>query len=945
MTDTLNVKGWKMKKGKTAAYYTLLFAVISLLSFSFFLIFNKSLLYEADGVLQHYTNLVKLRQIISDMIHGNGFSFWSDEVAMGGDTVGNLSMLTLCDPFAYIAAAFPVKYMDIGYGVAVVLRLYCAGLAMLGFIRYRGFSDGKCILAGISYAFCYWGMGVIRHGFFLLPMILFPLVIWGIEKVLQKESPWLLIFSVGFSFLSSVYFSYMTGIMAAVYVLVRYFAGEENKSAGKFFGMIFRLIGYIVVSCCLAAPVLVVAVYALLSCSTSSGIELDILPTLKQLLLYVPSLTTKTEVISYFSFTGVNALFTLLIPFALFGLKDKEKRIPCIMFLFSIVMVVFPLWGSFMNAFSYASGRWCYALAFFFVWMGTEQLEQFRKMSGKKRKICAGWTGILVVATLVSGMVFGVLSSEDMAFSFFEIGFMFFLLQRNNLSVQKLLIVLVLNIGIGYCIQFSPFGDDSMNAISEFAGIGETYERYEDSVLRGTTAIKEDDYYRVDYAEHLATSDDKYLLSCMPANESVFWDARTICGYYSTIDSSVFDYNKQVLNSQNYCRRTSVFSNDNRSRLNFLQGVKYYLQEEENRNELIDTENYAGYGFSGNKTKKGVKIQKSKFNAGLGYVMPKVVSSEEYASQSPLKSEQTMMQAAVLDGDDIRKYNVENLLANPSELSYEDSEAACEISDKTTVDWKGKNAFDVSENKNMIFLSVPKLEKVELYVEFKNLKRVPYTAEEKAELFRENNQEEPSAYENKLDKLNSLTRGEPTDEFSFYACLGNVKKLVTYISNMPQGIAPQSDFMAHIGYFDKVSDVVNLTFLGQGHYTFDSLKIYAVKQDNFEEQASQLSNNRFTAVQTEDDCIRGTVNSAYDGWLYLNLVYNKGWKAYVDGVETELVRTDTCFSGLPVSSGQHEIVLEYYPYGLNYGLLAFAAGVVACIAIALFRKLRLRHRN
>ena len=110
---------------KVILSYSILFVIISLISFSFFLIFNKSLIYGGDGVLQHYTNLVKLRHMVGELIRGNGFSFWSDEVAMGGDTIGNVGMLTICDPFAYIAAAFPVRYMDIGYGLSVVLRLYC----------------------------------------------------------------------------------------------------------------------------------------------------------------------------------------------------------------------------------------------------------------------------------------------------------------------------------------------------------------------------------------------------------------------------------------------------------------------------------------------------------------------------------------------------------------------------------------------------------------------------------------------------------------------------------------------------------------------------------------------------------------------------------------------------------------------------------------------------
>ena len=95
----------------------------------------------------------------------------------------------------------------------------------------------------------------------------------------------------------------------------------------------------------------------------------------------------------------------------------------------------------------------------------------------------------------------------------------------------------------------------------------------------------------------------------------------------------------------------------------------------------------------------------------------------------------------------------------------------------------------------------------------------------------------------------------------------------------------------------------------------------------------------------KDDCIEGRTNSSYDGLLYLNIVYNKGWKAYVDGIETELVRTDVCFSGLPISSGQHKIVLKYYPYGLNYGLLAFLAGVFMCIGIVVFRKIVVKNKK
>lgn len=924
--------------------YTVLFAVIALLSFCFFLIFNKSLIHQnSDGVIQHYSSLVKLRHLLRDFIQGNGISWWSQDVALGGDTIGNLGMLTLCDPFSYIAALFPVKYIDIGFSVAIILRLYFAGLALVGFIRYRGFGNGMCLLGGISYAFCAWAIGSMRHPFFLLPMILFPLVIWGIEKVFQKESPFLLIFSVALSLFSSIYFSYMTGIFALIYVFVRYFTSETNKELKSFFCIFFKLFGCIIIACLLAAPFLALTVFALLKCNTTSAWGIDVFLTLKQFLLYVPSFVTKTEVFGNFSYTAVNALFVLLIPFAVMGVKNREKRVPCIMFLFSVVMVAFPLWGSIMNGLSYSVGRWCYVLAFFCIWAGIEQWEAFRNMGKRERNVCTVWISVLFAAVVIAGVVFRVLSSEAIAFAFFEFFFMVLFLTKNKMRLQYVIILVSLNIGMSWCLRFSPFGYNGGSALEEYAGIGESYERYENSVLRSAGEIKDKDFYRLDYAEHIGMNGNKYVVSTLPANESVYWNVNTISGYYSTIEDSVFEYHKQVLNSQNCEKRVSVFGNDNRSRLNFLHGVKYYLCEKENVNKEIEPAKYAGYGFADIKEKNQVKIKKSKYNAGLGYVFPKIVSAEEYAEMEPLKCEQTMMQAAVLDQDVIKKNQMENLLVEQSQLQYEDSSLAYEIGDKTSVECEGANAFRVIGDNDKLYLSVPKVKNAEIYVEFKNLKRIPYTAEEQLQMQKDSGQE-LSVYESRMRSISSLLSGKITDEFSIYIGAGDRQKYVAYLSQHAMGMVGLSDFMVNIGYFDELKDQISMQFPADGRYTFDSMKVYAVAQNNFDIQAEQLVNNRFTATKVKDDYIEGEINSAYDGWLYLNIVYNPGWRVYVDGEEKECVRTDTCFSGLPVTSGKHTVVLKYEPYGIKYYMIAMLLGILSCAGVAIVRGYRKKKR-
>lgn len=925
--------------------YTALFAVIALLSFSFFLIFNKSLIHQnSDGVIQHYSSLVKLRHLLRDFIQAKGISWWSQDVALGGDTIGNLGMLTLSDPFSYLAALFPVKYMDISFSVAIILRLYFAGLALMGFIRYRGFSNGLCLLSAISYAFCAWAIGSMRHPFFLLPMILFPLVIWGIEKVFQKESPFLFIFSVALSLFSSIYFSYMTGVFALIYVFVRYFSEETSKGFKSFFSIFFKLFGCFIIACLLAAPFLILTVFALLKCNTTSVLGIDVFLTLKQFLLYIPSFVTKAEVFGNFSYTAVNALLVLLIPFAVMGLKNREKRVPSMMFLFSALMVAFPLWGSVMNGLSYSVGRWCYIYAFFCIWAGIEQWEAFRNMGKRERNVCAVWISVLFIAVVIAGVVFRILSSVGIALSFFEFFFMVLFLTKNKMRLQYVIILVSFNIGMSWCLRFSPFGYNGGSGIEEYAGIGECYERYENSVLRSAAGIKDKDFYRLDFAEHIGMNGNKYVLTTLPANESVYWNVNTISGYYSTIEDSVFKYHKQVLNSQNCERRVSVFGNDNRSRLNFLQGVKYYLYEKKNVNKEIETAKYAGYGFTDIKEKNQVKIKKSKYNVGLGYVFPKIISEEEYAKMEPLKCEQTMMQAVVLDQDTIKKNQLENLLVEESQLQYEDSSLAYEIGDNTSVEWEGTNAFRVTGDNDKIYLSVPKVKNAEIYVEFKNLKRIPYTTEELLQRQKDRGQKF-SAYESRMRSISSLMRGKITDEFSAYIGVGNRQKYVAYLSQQAMGMAGLSDFMINIGYFDELNDQISMQFPVDGCYNFDDIKVYAVAQNNFDIQAEQLVNNRFTATTVKDDYIEGAINSVYDGWLYLNIVYNSGWRVYVDGEEKECTRTDTCFSGLPVTSGRHTVVLKYEPYGIKYYMIATLLGILSCAGVAIVRNYRKKKKT
>ncbi len=67
--------------------------------------------------------------------------------------------------------------------------------------------------------------------------------------------------------------------------------------------------------------------------------------------------------------------------------------------------------------------------------------------------------------------------------------------------------------------------------------------------------------------------------------------------------------------------------------------------------------------------------------------------------------------------------------------------------------------------------------------------------------------------------------------------------------------------------------------------------------------------------------------------LVLFDAWEKGWRASVDGEETEIFRADGAFRGVRLAAGSHRVLFEYHPAGLKEGAGLFVAGT---LGLALF---------
>lgn len=91
--------------------------------------------------------------------------------------------------------------------------------------------------------------------------------------------------------------------------------------------------------------------------------------------------------------------------------------------------------------------------------------------------------------------------------------------------------------------------------------------------------------------------------------------------------------------------------------------------------------------------------------------------------------------------------------------------------------------------------------------------------------------------------------------------------------------------------------------------------IYLVKNDNDEvTYKSNSSSNRFA--------------------VFSEVFYDRGWKAYIDGKEVPIVRTNYVLRGLVVPAGQHDIRFEFRPASFYQGeTIATIAGILAWLLI------------
>ena len=112
-----------------------------------------------------------------------------------------------------------------------------------------------------------------------------------------------------------------------------------------------------------------------------------------------------------------------------------------------------------------------------------------------------------------------------------------------------------------------------------------------------------------------------------------------------------------------------------------------------------------------------------------------------------------------------------------------------------------------------------------------------------------------------------------------------------------------------------------------------SAEFYILDLDVFKEVISKIRAKQAESIDIRAGYVKVTAQGRDDGdKLFISVPYDPNWKVTVNGNEFTPDRFDGCMTLVTLEKGSNEIVMEYRPPYMTYGIISSAVGIVIALA-------------
>lgn len=867
--------------------YTLMFLLMCIAAFLPFFTEGKSFVWGAgveDGLSQHFSALAyygeALREFFRNLLAGHPkLVMWDMSLGYGADILSTLNYYAIGDPLNLLYGFVSPKNTETMYNFMIVLRMYLAGITFIMYARKMKKRSYGTVIGALVYVFSGFCFRLgLRHPFFINPMIYFPLLCLGIEKIYQRERPYVFIFAVCVSAMSNYYFLYMLTIFAVIYAWIRFYKYSEENKIKTFFLTILKFGMYYTLGIAMAAVILLPSVIGFLGNGRyGNGADwksLIVYPG-KYYLLFIENFIGYGNMGSntnagYLPIVGIVVLFTL------FSQRMKHKKYRAA-FIASIIALILPIFGYAFNGFSYANNRWAFALSFIVALLTAEMYPRLFVMS-KRQQIGIG-AGIIIYTVfciIVNASGEEILKNKGIMAACGLIAVFYILLlifQRLGYDAQKrivrvsMAILLLISVGVHGYYRFDP---KEYAYTQEFMDQGQAYRTLKEDNIRMLSKANDPSVYRV-HAEGY-----RYK------NYGLINHLNTISGYYSITAKCVTDTIKgyDTLGMQYADKYKGV---DQRLGLLSLAGVKY-ITVAHNSQVAKDVSSMGDvpYGVEKLRKKGNITLYKNKYALPFAYAYDSYMTEQQYEQLNGIGKEQAMLAQIILNQHPADKEIQHNEQRNGPDIQ------TISLPETRISSPKGKKYADIT---------VPVEKDKETYLYFKNL-----------------------VYHGKKNGDDKFILTGRKGTKGILVTQNDVQQKIHIQSTFNPYYFGRKDYIVKINHqTSKAKEKVRLNFLSPGEYEFDDISLITVPKKDVLARLKERKENSMKQIQYEGNHFRGVYHAKKDQILCVTIPYSKGWKATVNGNRTKIYKANGMFMGIVMKKGTQSVKLDYETPGLKIG--------------------------
>ena len=194
------------------------------------------------------------------------FVLFDTNTFLGANNIGANSFYYLFSPFFMPILMCPRQLIPQGMAILTIFKNTCAGMIFYGYMRYLGASRNSSKICGLAYGYCGWMVWYLWFNHFTDVTLVFPLILFGIEKVLKEKKPWILIGAIALSGFTNFFFMICFVMSGFMYAMFRYFQGIKKHNAKD--NLIIISVGFfaflvgLLMSCMVTIPSIVVSLTA-----------------------------------------------------------------------------------------------------------------------------------------------------------------------------------------------------------------------------------------------------------------------------------------------------------------------------------------------------------------------------------------------------------------------------------------------------------------------------------------------------------------------------------------------------------------------------------------------------------------------------------------------------------------------------------------------------------